>query len=127
MIADAFKLVSGVARTKNNASTTPTILAPGMVSKLLSALGLSEHLFPPSFLQGHAWAIRPALATELVCRDQVIAGCSDTAVAVAPCRRSELNDRTDPLHAPSWAYLSSGTWLIGIELVVPLINDRCRN
>ena len=135
MIADAFNfLLSGVARIEESNASTTQLYNPRTrtwSAKLLSALGLSEHLFPAIVSSGTCLGpLRPALATELGLGEiQVIAGCShDTAAAVAavPAEASS-NDRTDPLDAPSWAYLSSGTWsLMGVELLAPLINDRCR-
>ena len=132
MIGDGFNyLLTGAVRAEETLASTSQLYNPrtkGWSKRLLGALELPEHLFPPIVPAGtRLGVLKSELADETGWSSassggsnglEVIASCShDTAAAVAAV----------PASGDTWAYLSSGTWsLMGVELSKPVINDRCR-
>ena len=124
MVGDGFNyLLSGVARAEQSSASTSQLYDPrthAWSEKLLETMQYPARLFPPIVPSGtRLGPLRDEIASETGLRDlTVIAGCShDTAAAVAAV----------PASGSHWAYISSGTWsLMGVESVVPIINDTCR-
>jgi len=116
-------LLSGVAKTEQSMASTTQLYDPrkkAWSTRLISALGFPEKLFPPIVPSGtRLGPLKRELAggAELS-KTEVIASCShDTGAAVAAV----------PASGKNWAYISSGTWsLMGVELAEPVINDHCR-
>ena len=133
MIADAFNfLLGGEPRVEESNASTTQLYNPRLrrwAEPLLAQLGLPPGLFPPIVPSGTMLgALRPELAAELgLPALAVVASCShDTGAAVAAVPAEEAGSGSNPT-APSWAYLSSGTWsLMGVELPAPLISDTSR-
>ena len=134
-IADAFNfLLCGVARVDASNASTTQLYNPrtqAWSKKLIHALGLPERLFPSIIPCGtRLGPLTPALSRESsLPAIEVVASCShDTAAAVAAVPALASPRTQDPRpQAPSWAYLSSGTWsLLGAELPSPVISEACR-
>lgn len=119
----AFRL-TGERRTEStNASTTGLLdAATGTwAEELFGPLGLASDVFPPLIEPGETiGTLSPAIAekTRLSAATRVVAvGSHDTASAVAAV----------PATAPSFAYISSGTWsLVGVELDAPILTEESR-
>ena len=134
-IADAFNfMLCGVACVDESNASTTQLYDPRSrrwSKKLVDALGLPERMFPPIVPCGTKLGpLRPDLMRDTgLPAIEVIASCShDTAAAVAAVPADSTTETPDPgLQAPTWAYLSSGTWsLMGVELPSPVITEACR-
>jgi rhamnulokinase len=139
MIADAFNYFlcdSTAPKVEESNASTTQLYNPRSRSwskSLLTALSLPESLFPPVVPAGtRLGPLRPLLAKEVGLGEvEVLATCShDTGAAVAavPAAGADASRPTASRPgAPTWAYLSSGTWsLMGVELAAPLLTDACR-
>jgi rhamnulokinase len=123
-IGDAFNFwLSGVARAEESNASTTQLYNPRSKqwsTKLLEAVGLPRHLFPPIVPSGSKLGpLKADLAREVGLPDlQVVASCThDTGAAVAGI----------PAGPGSWAYISSGTWsLMGVEVSNPIITNTSR-
>ena len=131
-VADGFNyLLSGIAAQDHSNASTSQLYNPvtrAWSRRLLDALGLPPHLFPPLVPCGtRLGTLTPALARETgLAEIPVLATCShDTGAAVAAVPAG-ANASADPAR-PDWAYLSSGTWsLMGVELPAPVLTENCR-
>lgn len=131
-IGDVFNcFLSGVARAEVSMASTTQLYNPRTRTwskPLLDALGLAPEKFPPLVEPGTKLGrLKPQVASEtgLSADVQVIATCThDTGAAVAGVPASIQHPASG---IGTWAYLSSGTWsLLGLELSVPILTDRCR-
>ncbi|MET4096374.1 rhamnulokinase family protein [Arthrobacter sp. UYCu712] len=117
-------LLTGVRRTEaTNASTTGLFDAAAgeWATEFLTALNLSQNLFPPLIQPGETiGTLLPAVAdrTGLPAATKVVAvGSHDTASAVVAV----------PADQENFAYISSGTWsLVGVELNQPVLTEASR-
>jgi rhamnulokinase len=123
-IGDAFNFwLSEVARAEESNASTTQLYNPRTKewsTKLIEAVGLPRHLFPPIVPSAsRLGSLKADLAQEVGLSGlEVVASCThDTGAAVAGI----------PARPEAWAYISSGTWsLMGVEVSNPVITEASR-
>ncbi len=129
MMPDLFHwlLTGEKANEFTNASTTQfhNPAKNGWSESLFDRFGLPKNILGTVLTPGtRLGGLRASVAEATGLRDVnvVLPGTHDTASAVMAVPASGI-----PNEHPNWCYISSGTWsLMGAEIPVPVINDRCR-
>jgi rhamnulokinase len=128
MMGDFFHwLLTGLRSVEMTNASTTQLLDPRSKQwrgDLISRFGLPEKIFGELVEPGTTLGpVQPSVAAEIGWVDVpvVVPATHDTASAVLAVPATDFAPAK-----PSWCYISSGTWsLMGCELPLPKINDRC--